>query len=86
MLPQQAWCCDTDVFTMNLMVSCQPYNEVDYTLSLNIFPFPPCLLPRVYRRASTHTPASQSAARPLRSRRIPRARRQQGQNRVTTPL
>lgn len=85
-LPQQGWCCDMDVSTRNLMVSWQPYNGVEYTLGLNIFPFPPCLLPRVCRRASTRTPASRSAARPLRSRRIPRARRQQGRSRVTTPL
>lgn len=82
----RCYCCDMDVSTRNLMVSWQPYNGVEYTLGLNIFPFPPCLLPRVCRRASTRTPASQSAARPLRSRRIPRARRQQGRSRVTTPL
>lgn len=40
-LPQQAWYCDTDVFTRNLMVSWQCYNGVEYTLGLNIFPFPP---------------------------------------------
>lgn len=85
-LPQQGCCCDMDVSSRNVMVSWQPYNWVKYTLGLNIFPFPPCLLPRVCRRASTRTPPSQSAARPLRSHRIPRARRQQARSRVTTPL
>lgn len=41
MLPQEGWSCDTDVSTRNLMVSCQPYSEVEYTLRLNIFPFSP---------------------------------------------